>query len=55
MQICQMIRYEFNNSSDRHLEELKITNGGAPYSREAIARALTTARKGQGRRKPRKR
>jgi hypothetical protein len=42
----------FIRFAEKVLEELKITNGGAPYSREAIARALTTARKGQSRRKP---
>jgi hypothetical protein len=35
------------------LGELEITNGGHPYSRETIARALTNARKGKGRRKRR--
>jgi hypothetical protein len=33
------------------LEELGIRNHGHPYSREAIARALSGARKGRVRRK----
>src|SRR5262249_49172793 len=35
------------------LQELKITNGGVPYSGETIARALTDVRAGRVRRKAR--